>query len=136
MTEAQGVPTERSKRCKANQQLQESIKSIATKEKISSTSTISGNDVLPSPKTLPLQPMTQAEGEQRAFETARVLLLSLLNCESVCPAGRPPSRPSSRRHSRSPPPPPRPRPRPRPRRPRSYGAARRPRARPAIQDLA
>jgi hypothetical protein len=72
MTKAKGVPTERSKLYKAKQKLQEKINSINTKEKIRSTPTTSSNDVLQSPNGIPLQPMTQAEGTQRAFKTVQV----------------------------------------------------------------
>ena len=79
MTKAKGVPTERSKLYKAKQKLLEMINFINTKEKIRPTPTTSGNDVLPSPNDIPLQPMTQAEGAQRAFKTVQVLHRSLLS---------------------------------------------------------
>ena len=61
---AKGIPTDRSRRYKANQ------------EKKSSSPTTTGNDVFPSP---PISPITQAEGAERAFSLARVLLQSLLH---------------------------------------------------------
>jgi hypothetical protein len=50
---AKGIPTDRSRRFKANQ------------EKKSSTPSNLGNDAFPSP---PLSPLTQAEGAQRALQ--------------------------------------------------------------------
>ena len=61
---AKGIPTDRSRRFKQNQ------------EKKSSTPTTSGNDAFPSP---PISPVTQAEGAQRSFALARVLHQSLLH---------------------------------------------------------
>jgi hypothetical protein len=61
---AKGIPTDRSRRYKANQ------------EKKSSSPTTTGNDVFPSP---PISPITQAEVAERAFSLARVLLQSLLH---------------------------------------------------------
>jgi hypothetical protein len=57
-------PTDRSRRFKEN------------REKKSTKTPTSGNDVFPSP---PISPITQAEGAQRAFALARVLLQSLLH---------------------------------------------------------
>ena len=65
-----GVPTARSQRYKATQKLQ---------EKITTTPTTSGNDVLPSPISVPEKPTFQAEGAQRAFTTVRVLHQALLH---------------------------------------------------------
>ena len=76
---AKGVPTARSQRYKATHQAQEPINSIPPKGKIPTTHSICGNDVLPS---LPLNPVTQAEGAQRAFTTVDVLLRSLLQIAS------------------------------------------------------
>jgi hypothetical protein len=76
---AKGVPTARSQRYKATHQAQEPIHSIPPKGKIPTTNFICGNDVLPS---LPLNPITQAEGAQRAFTTVDVLLRSLLQIAS------------------------------------------------------
>ena len=66
---AKGVPTARSQRYKATQKLQ---------EKITTTPTTSGNDVLPSPISVPEKPTFQAEGAQRAFNTVRGLHQALL----------------------------------------------------------
>ena len=68
-----GVPTARSQSYKANQKLQ---------EKKFPTPTTSGNDVLPSPLILPTQPVTQAQGAQRALTTVLVLQQSLLHAMS------------------------------------------------------
>ena len=61
---AKGIPTDRSRRYKANQ------------EKKSSSPATTGNDVFPSP---PISPITQAEGAERAFSLARILIQSLLH---------------------------------------------------------
>ena len=66
---AKGVPTARSQRFKATQKLQ---------EKITSTPTTPGNEVLPSPISVPEKPAFQAEGAQRAFNTVRGLHQALL----------------------------------------------------------
>lgn len=80
---AKGVPTALSQRYKATQQAKEKISSLPTKEQVSSiistSGPSSGNDVFPS---LPLNPITPAEGAQRAFATVTVLLQSLLLAES------------------------------------------------------
>ena len=73
---AKGVPTDRSKRYKANKQLQEKTNSLPLKEKVNSTPSTSGNDVLPSPTTLP-----EKDGAQRAFEMARVLTQTLMHMD-------------------------------------------------------
>ena len=67
---AKGVPTARSQRFKATQKLQ---------EKITSTPTNLGNDVLPSPISVPEKPTFQAEGAQRAFTTVHMLHQALLH---------------------------------------------------------
>ena len=67
---AKGVPTARSQRFKATQKLQ---------EKITSTPTTPGNDVLPSPISVPEKPTLQAEGAQHAFEIVRVLNQTLIH---------------------------------------------------------
>ncbi len=72
---AKGVPTARSQRYKATQQAKEKLSSVPAKEQVSSIISNSGNDVFPS---LPLNPITPAEGAQRAFATVTVLLQSLL----------------------------------------------------------
>ena len=69
---AKGVPTARSQRYKATQH---KAAPIPLKETINTIPSTSGNDVFPS---LPLNPVTQAEGAQRAFATVTVLLQSLL----------------------------------------------------------
>ena len=75
---AKGVPTDRSQRFKANKKLQEKTKSI-TKEKVYSTPSTSGNDVLPSPTTVPSKPVILPEGAQQAFELGRVLTQTLMH---------------------------------------------------------
>ena len=69
-----GVPTARSKRCKANQTLQEKTNSINIKEKVHSTPSTYGNDVLPSPTPIP-----ETDGAQCAFDVARVLAQTLMH---------------------------------------------------------
>ena len=71
---AKGVPTARSKRYKANQTLQEMSNSINIKEKVHSTPSTYGNDVLPSPTPIP-----ETDGAHRAFEMARVLTQTLMH---------------------------------------------------------
>jgi hypothetical protein len=75
MKMAKGVPTNRSQRFKANKKLQEKTKSII-KEKVYSTPSTSGNDVLPSPTTIPV---ILPEGAQHAFELGRVLTQTLMH---------------------------------------------------------
>ena len=67
---AKGVPTARSQRFKATQKIQ---------DKIISTPTTYGNDAIPSPISIPDKPITQAEGAQRAFLTARMLHQALIH---------------------------------------------------------
>jgi hypothetical protein len=74
---AKGVLTARSQRYKATQKLQEKTNSINITEKVHSTPSISGNDVLPSPTQIPENPVPHLDGAQRAFETVRVLLQTL-----------------------------------------------------------
>ena len=71
---AKGVPTARSQRFKATQKLQ---------EKITSTPTTPGNDVLPSQISVPEKPTFQAEGEQRAFTTVHMLHQALLHAANT-----------------------------------------------------
>jgi hypothetical protein len=71
---AKGVPTARSKSYKANIKLQEKTTSLPIKEKVHSPPSNSGNDVLPSPMTIPA-----TDGAPRAFEMARVLTQTLMH---------------------------------------------------------
>ena len=71
---AKGIPTARSQSYKANQKLQE--------QKIPTPTTMMSNDVLPSSLIIPSQPVTQAQGVQRAFTTVLVLQQSLLHAVS------------------------------------------------------
>jgi hypothetical protein len=66
---AKGAPTARSQRYMANHKLQEKTNSINITEKVHSTPSISGNDVLPSPTQIPEKPVPPLDGAQRAFET-------------------------------------------------------------------
>ena len=70
---ANGVPTARSQRYKATHKAKEST--------ISSPPT-SSNDALPLLISISEKPITQADGEQRAFSTVRVLHQSLLHATS------------------------------------------------------
>ena len=74
-----GVPSGRSQRYKANTKLQEKIPSTIIREKLISTTSTSGNDVLPSPSIIHDNLATRPEGAQRAFETVRVLQQTLLH---------------------------------------------------------